>query len=66
MAALTSSGVLSPVIEQLFEERVAIHRNLEEWRRLAHRRKGSAAAEPRHRGLSRRLTTCAASTNRRQ
>lgn len=36
-----------PSVEQLFEERVAIHRNLEEWRRLARRRKGSAALEPR-------------------
>jgi hypothetical protein len=33
-------------VEQLFE-RVAIHRNLEEWRHLARRRKGSAALEPR-------------------
>jgi hypothetical protein len=38
---------LHPSVEQLFEERVAIHRNLEEWRRLARRRKGSAALEPR-------------------
>jgi hypothetical protein len=36
-----------PSVEQLLEERVAIHRNLEEWRRLARRRKGSAALEPR-------------------
>lgn len=36
-----------PSVEQLFEERVAIHRNLEEWRRLARRRKGSAALEQR-------------------
>ena len=36
-----------PSVEQLFDERVAIHRNLEEWRRLARRRKGSAALEPR-------------------
>jgi hypothetical protein len=36
-----------PSVEQLFEERVAIHRNLEEWRRLGRRRKDSAALEPR-------------------
>lgn len=36
-----------PSVEQLFEERVAILRNLEERRRLARRRKGSAALEPR-------------------
>jgi hypothetical protein len=36
-----------PSVDQLFEERVAIHRNLEEWRRLARRRKGSAALELR-------------------
>ena len=36
-----------PSVEQLFEERVTIHRNLEEWRRLGRRREGTAALEPR-------------------
>ena len=36
-----------PSVERLFEERVAIHRNLEEWRRLGRRREGTAALEPR-------------------
>lgn len=36
-----------PYVEQLFEERVAIHRNLEEWRRLGRRREGAPALEPR-------------------
>jgi hypothetical protein len=36
-----------PSVEQLFEERVAIHRNLEEWRRLGRRRDGTAPLEPR-------------------
>jgi hypothetical protein len=36
-----------PSAEQLFEERVAIHRNLEGWRRLGRRREGAAALEPR-------------------
>jgi hypothetical protein len=36
-----------PSVDQLFEERVAIHRNMEEWRRLGRRREGTAALEPR-------------------
>jgi hypothetical protein len=36
-----------PSVEQLFEERVAMHRNLEAWRQLARRRQGTAALEPR-------------------
>jgi hypothetical protein len=36
-----------PSAEQLFEERVAIHSNLEEWRRLRRRREGAATLEPR-------------------
>jgi hypothetical protein len=36
-----------PSVEQLFEERVAMHRNLEELRRLARRREGAAVVEPR-------------------
>lgn len=34
-------------MEQLFEERVTVHRNLEEWRRLRRRREGTTAGEPR-------------------
>ena len=36
-----------PSVEQLFEERVMIHRNLEEWRRLGLRRRGTTAMDPR-------------------
>lgn len=36
-----------PSVEQLFEERVTIHRNLEEWRQLGRRREGTTALEPR-------------------
>jgi hypothetical protein len=36
-----------PSVEQLFKERVAIHRNLENWRRLGHRRESTTAVEPR-------------------
>jgi len=36
-----------PSVEQLFDERVAIHRNLEEWRRLGRRRGGTTAVDPR-------------------
>jgi hypothetical protein len=36
-----------PSVEQLFEERVMIHRNLEEWRRLGLRRRGTTAVDPR-------------------
>jgi len=36
-----------PSVEQLFKEQVTIHRNLEEWRQLGRRRKGTAAVEPR-------------------
>jgi hypothetical protein len=36
-----------PSVVQLFEERVAAHRNLEEWRRLGRRREGTTAVEPR-------------------
>jgi hypothetical protein len=36
-----------PSVEQLFAERVAIHRNLEHWRQLGRRRKGAASLEPR-------------------
>lgn len=37
-----------PSVEQLFEERVALHRNLEEWRQLGRKRKGetTVASEP--------------------
>jgi hypothetical protein len=34
-----------PSVEQLFKERVTIHRNLEGWRRLGRRREGTAALE---------------------
>jgi len=36
-----------PSVEQLFEERVAIHRNLEELRHLGRQPEGAAAVEPR-------------------
>jgi hypothetical protein len=36
-----------PSVEQLFDERLGIHRNLEEWRRLGRRRGGTTAVEPR-------------------
>lgn len=36
-----------PSVEQLFEERVTVHRNLEAWRQLGSRRKGTAALDPR-------------------
>lgn len=36
-----------PSVEQLFEERVTVHRNLEEWRCLGRRREGTTAGEPR-------------------
>ncbi len=32
-----------PSVEQLFEERVALHRNLEEWRHLRRKREGETA-----------------------
>jgi hypothetical protein len=39
---------LHPSVEQLFEERVALHRNLEEWRQLRRKREGETtlASEP--------------------
>jgi hypothetical protein len=36
-----------PSVQQLFEERVTVHRNLEAWRQLGSRRKGTAALDPR-------------------
>jgi len=36
-----------PSVEQLFEERVTIHRNLEEWRQLGRRRGRTMAVDPR-------------------
>ncbi len=36
-----------PPVERLFEEHVLIHRNLEEWRRLGHRRRGATSVVPR-------------------
>jgi hypothetical protein len=36
-----------PAVEQLFEERLAMHRNLEHLRRLGRRREGTAALDPR-------------------
>jgi hypothetical protein len=36
-----------PAVEQLFEERLAMHHNLEHLRRLGSRREGTAAVEPR-------------------
>ena len=36
-----------PSVEQLFDERVTIHRNLERWRQLGRRREGAATLEPR-------------------
>lgn len=43
-----------PSVEQLFEERVAIHRNLEEWRRLGRQREATAALERRPEPYARR------------
>jgi hypothetical protein len=37
----------NPSVAQLFEERLAIHRNLEEWRRLGLQRRGTTAVEAR-------------------
>jgi hypothetical protein len=34
-----------PSLEQLFEERVTLHRNLEEWRQLARRRRGEPVVQ---------------------
>lgn len=36
-----------PSVKQLFEERLTIHRNLEEWRRLGRLRGGTTAVDPR-------------------
>jgi len=36
-----------PSVEQLFEEQVAIHRNLEEWRQLGRHRESTTELEPR-------------------
>jgi hypothetical protein len=36
-----------PSVEQLFEERVMFHRNLEEWRQLGRHGEGTTALEPR-------------------
>jgi hypothetical protein len=47
MGAITVACVLSSCVEQLLEERVAIHSNLEEWRRLGGRREDAAALERR-------------------
>ena len=52
-----------PSVEQLFEERVALHRNLEEWRQLRRKRDGETAAtsepEPTIDDVHRRVRTVA-------
>jgi hypothetical protein len=47
MGAFTAAGMFPLSVEQLFEERMTIHRNLEEWRRLGRRGEGTAALGPR-------------------
>jgi hypothetical protein len=47
MGALTAPGMLSPVCGAAIKERVTIHRNLEEWRRLGRWPDGRASLEPR-------------------
>jgi len=43
-----------PSVEQLFEERVTIHRNLEGWRQLGRQREGKTAVELQHRTYARK------------
>jgi hypothetical protein len=63
MGAFTAAGMFPLSVEQLFEERMTIHRNLEEWRRLGRRGEGTAALGPRP---NLRSKTCGASANRRR
>ena len=57
-----------PSVEQLFEERVTIHRNLEGWRRLARRREdkhgGRSAARTNARRRAPRVRTVAGRSGR--
>ena len=53
-----------PSVEQLFEERVTLHRNLEEWRQLRRKRRGRDDGD--FRSPNQRSTTCVVSTNRRR
>jgi len=54
MGAFTPSPCFHPSVEQLFEERVTIHRNLEGWRQLGRQREGKTAVELQHRTYARK------------